>query len=58
MTPGNVGADELKAAWEKYEKNLLKLKKRSINVIDILATMSTATADAEKSKMVTLPGTV
>ena len=47
MNEETVGPDELKQAYEKYEKNLVKLRKRSINFIDILSTLSTATNDAE-----------
>ena len=43
-----VGEAELKEAYEKYEKTLAKYHKRSVNMIDILATLYTATEDNKK----------
>ena len=48
MSHQEIGPAELEQAYQKYEKNLIKLRKRSINFIDILSTLSTATNDAEK----------
>lgn len=58
MTSQEVGPEELKQAYEKYEKNLVKLRKRSINFIDILSTLSTATNDAEKGTSTNLPSSI
>lgn len=58
MTSQEVGPQELKQAYEKYEKNLVKLRKRSINFIDILSTLSTATNDAEKGNSTNLPSSI
>ena len=43
-----VGETQLKEAYEKYEKTLAKYHKRSVNMIDILATLYTATEDNKK----------
>jgi len=43
-----VGETQLKEAYEKYEKTLSKYHKRSVNMIDILATLYTATEDSKK----------
>ena len=43
-----VGEAQLKEAYEKYEKTLAKYHKRSVNMIDILATLYTATEDNKK----------
>ena len=53
-----VGEEELRSAYQKYEKNLVKLRKRSINFIDILSTLSTATNDAESGIDTTLPSSI
>jgi hypothetical protein len=48
---------DLKDAYTKYEKNHTKLRKRTINLIDILSTLSNATSDAESGD-VNLPSSV
>lgn len=50
---------DLKDAYAKYEKNHSKLRKRTINLIDILDTLSNATSDAEgDGGKVNLPSSV
>ena len=54
LTSKRISKKDLEDAYQKYEKNLGKLRKRTVNVIDILATLSNATNDAE-SGSVNLP---
>ena len=55
LTSKRLSKKDLEDAYQKYEKNLGKLRKRTVNVIDILATLSNATNDAESGSQVNLP---
>lgn len=55
LTSKRISKKDLEDAYQKYEKNLGKLRKRTVNVIDILATLSNATNDAESGSQVNLP---
>jgi hypothetical protein len=56
-TKRTITDSDLKDAYTKYENNLVKLRKRTVNLIDILATLSNATNDAESTDTV-LPSSV
>jgi len=54
----NISEEDLKNAYNKYEKSLNKLRRRAINTVDILTTLSQATNDMENSNDVNLPSGV
>ena len=56
-TKRTITESDLKDAYTKYENNLVKLRKRTVNLIDILATLSNATNDSESTATV-LPSSV